>query len=1000
MSPGMLSITQLLNPDEESVDAHREIAALRQILGAVPEGQRALVSPAVHRHLKTALAALRRDPPHPIASVVLPSLALPVAAVENMVQLNRETTLERLFCHPRGATVEYPETSSSGSVGHLFHVEAGPSQWPECLPWKGFQYSRGLPSGATTNGSFRYTPLLVNSRGELVCCQIQHKTCRIIYHEGNNDGNKRKSTGLSHHWADFNIDQVQYNIDYIAAVFTGDMQALARIEEPTTEENHGLLAPCTSIANYSSQRINCPILHRLTDGKLQLLEMMPVRCAVNYRIWYPIEEDRADCPYTLVTSEGEHTHPIPLPEKTPWRRAVKEDFPEGTDWKAVQHLKVEHDTNLPEEEHYICVILELNNNNLPVHEEDDKPGEPGEKTLIIICMSREGNQWLQLYGAYLQSDAGFKRIVGFDEFELAAMDRDANINVIFCRVYITCYTAAAHQRIFEELECIVLADTGSELRWRHLHATRRQASFSTGPPISTAARQKTCAVKEPVRQLMRSLACIQHTNWDVTVNRIRNEGRKVGDAVGPLTPPPDQQFDALKMHMLKLWETVGIWPTNQPTTSVVNALKNLKRLGSCSASADQLQTNRARAMEACVAKHNDSMQKCHDALEKALQDLCRIGLNPTLDWIHCRARHTGSLLKHLSHLALAVAMLLLPRNALMLLPTRAVMHQPNDCHRIEVLFDLLGHQRGQVPSQTGPPPCIHPQLNSMPFHMSAIIAHLGLTCAALLFPPDANTAALDASTFRYYRVVLSSGVPSIYAELTSTSPATPSPVSTGSSPPGKDLFGSTWFGLVWFGSFQSQSQPGGHRDADSALCADNLGFEGYLKATKARILEMELASPLPLIENALAPSQCEPVPRVCIPQHPPHWQLGRQACREVVGEPADYTAYLHSRGISEPQAQGEGIEQAWAEYVSPVECTARTRILALSPRVHVDTERIEHATWEEWIELWRAESTSRTLQMPAGQRQDASKTSPQPPTPTTPRSPTPNSSSTFVQITL
>ncbi|KAJ7619757.1 hypothetical protein B0H17DRAFT_1219701 [Mycena rosella] len=49
--------------------------------------------------------------------------------------------------------------------------------------------------------------------------------------------------------------------------------------------------------------------------------------------------------------------------------------------------------------------------------------------------------------------------------------------------------------------------------------------------------------------------------------------------------------------------------------------------------------------------------------------------------------------------------------------------------------------------------------------MSAIVAHLGPICAAPLFPPDANTAVLNASVFRYYHVVLSGRVPGIYVEL-------------------------------------------------------------------------------------------------------------------------------------------------------------------------------------------------------------------------------------------
>ena len=42
--------------------------------------------------------------------------------------------------------------------------------------------------------------------------------------------------------------------------------------------------------------------------------------------------------------------------------------------------------------------------------------------------------------------------------------------ITFCRVYVTRQTAAAHQRIFQEIDDIILADTGRHLRWRHLHA--------------------------------------------------------------------------------------------------------------------------------------------------------------------------------------------------------------------------------------------------------------------------------------------------------------------------------------------------------------------------------------------------------------------------------------------------------------------------------------------------------------------------------------------------
>jgi hypothetical protein len=45
--------------------------------------------------------------------------------------------------------------------------------------------------------------------------------------------------------------------------------------------------------------------------------MQRLGCSVKFRVIEPLEEFRADCPYILVTSCGHHTHPIPLPTKTP-----------------------------------------------------------------------------------------------------------------------------------------------------------------------------------------------------------------------------------------------------------------------------------------------------------------------------------------------------------------------------------------------------------------------------------------------------------------------------------------------------------------------------------------------------------------------------------------------------------------------------------------------------------------------------------------------------------
>lgn len=73
------------------------------------------------------------------------------------------------------------------------------------------------------------------------------------------------------------------------------------------------------------------------------------------------------------------------------------------------------------------------------HDEDDADieGSSTDNSLrIIICMSPEGSRRLQS-AQYLQSDIGFKRVVGYHEFELACIDRDANTSKLSTFL---CYT--------------------------------------------------------------------------------------------------------------------------------------------------------------------------------------------------------------------------------------------------------------------------------------------------------------------------------------------------------------------------------------------------------------------------------------------------------------------------------------------------------------------------------------------------------------------------------
>ncbi|KAJ7717098.1 hypothetical protein B0H14DRAFT_3522115 [Mycena olivaceomarginata] len=177
------------------------------------------------------------------------------------------------------------------------------------------------------------------------------------------------------------------------------------------------------------------------------------------------------------------------------RRSIFRTARTGELLPGVQHLKKLQDAKLPAHLHYIRLMLEIDDATLPAHDEDDDDTPPSsdKKTRIIICMAPDSSARLQ-QAQYLQSDIGFKRIVGFDEFEIASMDRDANTSIVFCRVYLTRHTAAAHQRIFQELNELVHHDTGCRYIGDTFMEDRLMISAldlsSIGALISTVAKPK------------------------------------------------------------------------------------------------------------------------------------------------------------------------------------------------------------------------------------------------------------------------------------------------------------------------------------------------------------------------------------------------------------------------------------------------------------------------------------------------------------------------------
>ena len=89
------------------------------------------------------------------------------------VRINHKTTLHTLYRYPLGSIIEYPKTSTEGSVGHLFEIV--PENWSN--PRLNFAYVQGPPTGRTKIGSYVQCPLLVDEDGEEVPCREIHSTC-------------------------------------------------------------------------------------------------------------------------------------------------------------------------------------------------------------------------------------------------------------------------------------------------------------------------------------------------------------------------------------------------------------------------------------------------------------------------------------------------------------------------------------------------------------------------------------------------------------------------------------------------------------------------------------------------------------------------------------------------------------------------------------------------------------------------------------------------------
>ncbi|KAJ3925683.1 MAG: hypothetical protein NXY57DRAFT_1043898 [Lentinula lateritia] len=318
------------------------------------------------------------------------------------------------------------------------------------------------------------------------------------------------------HFFDGTIGNGSYHLEYLEAVITDDKEEVVRIEAEVEMNGYGPRTACHTIMNHSSQRPVCPFNHRdEQDGALKQPKMELCGCSCIYREYEPLEQYRRVCPYILIV----------------YIDAIKAvDFPFGTGWKGLQYLKTQQDLILPPEDWYIRRLVEIPASLLKDDSDDVPEDESVSKTdalRIVICMTSETSQRF-ITAQHLQSDIGFKRVIGYYEFEVAAVDPDSNTSITYCHVFLTRQTAFAHLQVLREIDEVLKDDTGRTLHWRHIHGNR--IDDYEGNILNWVVDQHggQAKVSEEVRNLMRSLVCIRHGDWEGTLELIEEQGGKAG----------------------------------------------------------------------------------------------------------------------------------------------------------------------------------------------------------------------------------------------------------------------------------------------------------------------------------------------------------------------------------------------------------------------------------------------------------------------------------------
>ncbi|KAK0433926.1 uncharacterized protein EV420DRAFT_1488854 [Desarmillaria tabescens] len=333
--------------------------------------------------------------------------------------------------------IEYPETTpdSQTSIAYILHMELTDKSYnPAC----NFAYSAGKPSGQSKG---HFTKILLDQDGQPVLCLVDYSTYNscsynlqeaTLYTEKEQSikteiqqmptkakhGQKSKQTCqgrivirqmqekqyiccehyscTSHkHFILYPDRGGGFNFEYLCALVRNDELTIKTIELGAYKNGYGLLAPCTTVHNFSSQKVNCD------EEEPTLTHVHPFLANLDHIVSYI------------------HTE-------------IKACLPNGTGWDGVQHMKSKQDEEgstpyIREMKEISWQRLKDGRDHIDDSEDEDGPleGLDDDCFKLIICMLLQCSEDL-LKAKYVQSDISFKHVPGWKEFELVSVDHETN----------------------------------------------------------------------------------------------------------------------------------------------------------------------------------------------------------------------------------------------------------------------------------------------------------------------------------------------------------------------------------------------------------------------------------------------------------------------------------------------------------------------------------------------------------------------------------------------